>query len=643
MTKAKRQLGAAMKITSRLAVPVALLQASAVLAQEQTGSQSWKLAPAMPVTSQGRSCDEGLQAAFKPEDLTKVLLIKPFKKGEALVLGDSGPGAALGITARAEPPVAPTDLCLVKLLVGPGNAGPQGAPSTSKGIHIEVFLPSPAEWNNRLLVAGSGGWSGYEGFSSMTKVGLTLFRRLADTPGWVVASSDDGHAGQPFGAGKPILVEGNFAFNPDGTLNKTLLNDFSHRGLHETAVKTKALINAYYGRPVFRSYFSGGSNGGRQGLKSAQAHPEDFDGIASSNPAINWSRFITYSLYPHIVFQQDLKGVLPTGPQLDLVSSAAVSACDTDLTGKHMGYIHDDSACRYDPTKDKSILCISEGGNNGTKACLTRKIALAVNKIWFGQTEDGSVPDPAVSNGFGTKLDTRHKQLWFGVPRGVKLFTARNVGTPLAHSHPDGTPDPFIIGAFQLALEMENPGLGTPDVENASGNGENGWKNLSYADLARAFHRGVELQPAFGHVNADDPDLRKFRDLGHKMILTVGTADQTIPAAGALNYYTRVSEVTAPFPELQKFFRYYSVPGGGHGEIGSMNGLEGVSPPADPPQIDSTKILRKLVDWVEESEAPDNIVIGNSSGAVTRPLCLYPAKLAYRSGDVDKAQSFTCQ
>lgn len=45
-------------------------------------------------------------------------------------------------------------------MVGPGNPGPADAPSTSPGIGIEVWLPMPEKWNNRLHVIGGGGWVG---------------------------------------------------------------------------------------------------------------------------------------------------------------------------------------------------------------------------------------------------------------------------------------------------------------------------------------------------------------------------------------------------------------------------------------------------------------------------------------------------
>ena len=84
------------------------------------------------------ACDSSMIAAFKPDANTTVTLVKSFKKGDSLALS--------GTPASPTPPVAINDLCLVKLTVGPGNPGPASAPSTSSGIHIEMWLPSPANW-----------------------------------------------------------------------------------------------------------------------------------------------------------------------------------------------------------------------------------------------------------------------------------------------------------------------------------------------------------------------------------------------------------------------------------------------------------------------------------------------------------------
>jgi hypothetical protein len=225
-----------------------------------------------------------LKAEFKPDANTTVLMVQAFKKGDFLLL--SG-------TATATTPVAGNDLCKVKLNVGPGNPGPANAPSTSPGIGIEVWLPTPANWNNRIHVKGGGGWAGGNQ-GSLTALsgasGSTSPTATAGSEGAVSASTDTGHAS--------TTNSGSFAMNPDGTINTVLWKDFSERSIHEMAIKTKALTKAYYGKDAKYAYFNGFSTGGRQAFKEAQAFPDDFDGILAGAPAIHWTRFTTSHVQP---------------------------------------------------------------------------------------------------------------------------------------------------------------------------------------------------------------------------------------------------------------------------------------------------------------------------------------------------------
>src|SRR4029079_1517291 len=85
-------------------------------------------------------CNDSIKTAFTPDANTSVLLVKSFKQGDPRILTG---------TPAANTPTAAADVCVVKLLVGPGNPGPADAPSTSLGIGIEVWLPRDAKWNGR--------------------------------------------------------------------------------------------------------------------------------------------------------------------------------------------------------------------------------------------------------------------------------------------------------------------------------------------------------------------------------------------------------------------------------------------------------------------------------------------------------------
>jgi hypothetical protein len=575
------------------------------------------------------ACDDGIKTAFKPDANTAVLLVKAFKQGDLVALS--------GTPASPAPQTAPADLCLVKLLVGPGNAGPAGAPSTSAGIGIEVWLPTADKWNERIRAYGSGGWAG-SAQADITQIGGggdgNDLHVAAAGKGYVVATSDHGHAAVP---GQPGALSASFAMKSDGTINSVLWKDFAERSLHEIADKSKALAKLYYGKAHKFAYWDGFSTGGRQGLKLAQVYPDDFDGILSGAPAINWTRFITNELYPQVAMQRDL-GAAMSGAKLNTATTAAVAACG----GGTLGFLLDPYSCHYDPTQDASALCSGAAGNGGvtgtntdTSGCLNLAEAIVINKIWYGQTADGSVPDPAGDNAAGPNL-ANNNQLWFGLTRGTFLgLLAGDSAGPFG-----GLGGPFPIAADQVALELQDPSIGSPLFSNAVSNGASKWKTLSYAGLTVAALQGLVLQQQFANINTDNPDLTAFSNRKGRLIMYHGVADNLIAPQGSDNYYGRVSAAMGGTAGTQSFFRFFHIPGLAHS--GRLEASPGVPVPQS--VLGRDEMFLALQGWVEGGTAPGRIDVSSADASVSLPMCVYPQKVTYSgTGSVKAAGSYTCQ
>lgn len=571
-------------------------------------------APAVPTAL---TCDDTMKTAFKPDANTSVLLVKAFKAGDPIALS--------GTTGM--PPVAAKDLCFVKLNIGPGNPGPASAPSTSPGIGIEVWLPTGANWNQKIHNMGGGGWAGGANYQNLTLIASTGNAATAANEGSVVGATDTGHA----------LGNGSFAMNPDGTINSTLWQDFSERSLHELALKTKALAAAYYLKAQKYAYWDGCSTGGRQGYKIIQNHPDDYNGYLVGAPAFNWTKFITAELYPQLVYQRDLGGVALTTAQQQQVSAKAVSTCDV-VGGQHLGFILDPQQCTYDPAKDATALCTGAVGTNGvigtnaTAACVSTVQATAQNKIWYGQTPDGSVPDPAANNGYNANLASN--QLWYGLTRGASSGLAGA--------------SPFTISSDMTALELQDPTIATPGFVNAVSNGLNRWQSLSYGQLANAFAQGIALQPFFGNINTDNPDLSGAKASGAKILQHHGSADVLIPTQNSVNYYTRVANLDGGFAKTQAYDRLFLVAGMGHcGGVGTQQGTVGVSPAAtvnSVPLPAAGQLFTAMTNWVENGAAPATITLQSADASASQLLCPYPQKPTYAgAGAASAAASYTCR
>jgi hypothetical protein len=190
----------------------------------------------VPAAAAPLTCDDGIKTAFRPDAETSVVAVRLVKKGEELL----APDAQTPITAAA-------DLCLVKLLVGPGATAEKdkSARSWSEGIGIEVWLPTPANWNERIRNYGGGGWVG-GGHRYADKIGSKV-------P--AIVNANIGYASGTTDAGQPWYQDGSFAFLSNGKVNEESLRDFSVRAMVEQAVKTRALVNLYYGKVPRYAYY----------------------------------------------------------------------------------------------------------------------------------------------------------------------------------------------------------------------------------------------------------------------------------------------------------------------------------------------------------------------------------------------------
>jgi len=377
--------------------------------------------------------------------------------------------------------------CLVALTVTPQ-------------IKIEVWLPKDT-WNGRYRGEGGGGYAGQVSYGGLA-VGIRA--------GYATASTDTGHAAS---------AGGTFALNPDGSLNTQLIGDFAERSLRELALKSKAVIKAYYGMAPAYSYWNGCSTGGRQGLIAVQRFPDEYDGLVIGAPAINWDRFIPSELWPHIVMNKTAGGPIAAS-KLTAVTKAAVAACDAG-DGVTDGVINDPRKCTYDPA---ALVC--KAGDDPT-SCLTSQEADAIRKIWNGPTSAAG------------------ERLWFGLERGAPLsFLAGSNPFPIATTH------------FQHWLH-QNPSFD--------------WRTLSEADFEADFKAS---QRKFGNViGTDDPKLAAFRKHGGKMIVWHGEADQLIFPRGTVNYFERVVAENGGARQVNEFARLFMAPGVGH-----CGGGDGPSP-----------------------------------------------------------------
>lgn len=590
---------------------------------------------AAPASAQQLACDDGLKTAFHPDAATTVIAVRAIKKGEELVAQDS-----------PKPITMATDMCLVKLLVGPGTTAEKdkNTKSYSEGIGIEVWLPAPASWNERIRNYGGGGWVG-GGHRFEGKIGSKVPALVNANMGYASGTTD---------AGQPWYQDGSFTFLSDGKINVEGIRDFSVRAMVEQAVKTKALTALYYGRAPKFSYYDGHSQGGRQGMKIAQEFPELYDGYMIAAPALSIPSFSIGALYPQIVMKTELGFTALDKPKatafaakVDAANKRAVAACDK----AGLGFLLDPFACDYDPARDAAALCVGEGGegvtgsNADAATCMSVKEAVALDKIWYGATPDGSYDAAQSTDSRGGKM-LGAKQLWWTFTRSTAI------GGLITGASADGVA--LALQDIRYAADASGSGAGNIPFTTTSTTERNKWRELDYAALAAAVGKYRALQPTlFSNLGTDNADLSKLRDLGRKIVVYNGLVDDAIPPAGSVNYHERVAAAMGGQAEVQKFMRMYLLPGAAHSSQGRAYAANGQNDSVPLPKLpgnnnqtptrEQDQLFSALTDWVEKGTAPGEIMLTSRDSKVSYPVCVYPLRTTWNGGPVTQPGSFGCK
>jgi feruloyl esterase len=138
-------------------------------------------------------------------------------------------------------------------------------PTSDSDIKIEVWMPYSG-WNGRYAGTGNSGVGGVISYGSLAP-GLPFGNAVANTDLGTSPATPNG--GGHFLTGHP---------------EKQI--DYATRSTHLMTVRSKQIIEAFYGEPAKHSYFVGCSTGGGQALHEALQFPGDYDGIIAGAPAI---------------------------------------------------------------------------------------------------------------------------------------------------------------------------------------------------------------------------------------------------------------------------------------------------------------------------------------------------------------------
>jgi hypothetical protein len=447
------------------------------------------------------------------------------------------------------------------------------SPSADSNIIFEVWLPPASAWNGRYEGIGNGGFAGSLIYPAMSN---------ALQAGFAVSATDTGHSGSAsqsrWALGHPEKIE-----------------DLGWRSIHETSLVSKAIAEAYYGKPPARSYFNGCSTGGRQGLVEAQRFPKDYDGIVVGAPA-NWPYLLAADLATaQYVAERPENWVSPA--KIRNLAKAALASCHAEN-----GVIDDPSQCHFDPS---NLLCKGSSSDE----CLTSAELQTVREIYTGLE------------------DAAGKSIYPGFPPGTEaVWSSAKIG-PGEGRVAESSTYLYPTGYFGNFV------FNDPD-----------WDFRSISPI-NALAKALDSQ-AGKAVDVAKPDLSAFQSAGGKLIQYHGWADPAIPAGSSIRYYESVAEKMGGIASIQSFYRLFLAPGMSHcGGGAGPNAVGGAFSLPAPSRDAEHDVVAALEHWVEDGVPPVEITAtlyrdndANKGIAAQRPWCAYPATAHY-SGQGDRLQT----
>lgn len=462
-------------------------------------------------------------------------------------------------------------------------------PGTGKTANFQLILPAPGAWNGKFLFSGCGGLCGV--VSPGPAEGIAK--------GYAIASTDDGHT-----ALDGDVFDGSWALISTGVPNTDALTDFYYRAVHTVANAGKSLARTWYDGTINHSYYTGCSDGGREGMVEATRYPDDFDGVIAGDPFFD-IRGETVGGY------RDAKGLLKgtdsyiPPPLLAVVDQAIYAACD-GADGLVDGLIQNPAKCSFNPA---SLQCKS--GN--TTNCLNPDQVNTLNAYF------NAARDP-----FGLVVYEGYPTADLNTVPGGSFFAWVEAAGPAANIH---AAEPWGSAPPASWLFSDNM-LRYLVYQNANFN--------SNAQFPMSFNNVVSdeavalIDERTNAGTADAPqELSPFIAANKKLILYHGLSDGLITPYRTQRYYENLALLNGGYARTQNHARLFMVPGMFHCAGGP-----------GPWAFDT---LSAMEAWVENGVAPEALPASNPTTGRTMPLCKFPEQAHYiGSGNVDVASNWTC-
>ncbi|CAK7207876.1 hypothetical protein SEUCBS139899_010691 [Sporothrix eucalyptigena] len=467
---------------------------------------------------------------------------------------------------------------------------------TGQGDSVVVWygFPDPSIFESRFLVVGGGGYS----LSSGVTGGLAY--------GAVTGCTDAGYDAFTNSLDEVVL-------NANGSLNWYNIEMFSYRALGEMAVIGKAMTKSLYSIDKVYTYFSGCSDGGRQGMSQVQRWPDVYDAVAAGAPAFRQSHQQITHLFPAVV--EVTQGYVPPPCALEKIVNSTIAACDP-LDGRTDGVVSRTDLCQLNFNLSsiigESYYCSAENSTS---------LGFGFSKR--AQTSGSSSSYTPAQNGTVNAQDVEIAKTVYGGlfnSDGERAYIAWQIASELSDA--EGTYN-STTGSWTYTIESTGGVFVTKFIEQIDEDNLSTLDGVTYDDLvdfmATALPKfNTTLQTTYLNIS-------EFQANGGKLLHYHGESDPSIPAASSVHYLDAVrtfmypgESYNASFAALSDWYKFFLIPGAAH------CGTNTLQPGPWP-----TDLVQTIIDWVENAVEPTTLASTISSGTnagETQNLCEWPLR-----------------
>jgi feruloyl esterase len=358
---------------------------------------------------------------------------------------------------------------------------------------------------------------------------------------------DDQYLGQPEALARGYVVvnhdSGHVSSVTDslwGYDNEAAMIDYGFRGGHVAGIIGKAVAAAFYGRRPEHVYYHSCSNGGREALMMAQRYPSDYDGIIAGSPSLAYSDlFVQIYWIAELLKDRTRNGFDDIAAKV--LHKAVLAQCHAlDVHGD--GVLEDPRLCKVDLSK---VACKAATNDD----CLTpHQVDIARNIYEGPRSADGrqiARPGPMPGSELRWAPSTISGPI-VDYPQQVFRYLAFNPAPG-----PGWQPDPAKLGDYA--------------------------KRMGLMDSL---------------FSANNPDLRKFKANGGKLLVYFGWND-IYGVNDTIDYSESVERLMGGVEKTADFYRLFLMPGMNH-----CSGGDGAS---------VFDYLGAMDSWVTAGKAPESL------------------------------------